>query len=187
MRTVRIILATCVCLSALLLMGQRAPREEDPPPPTDTMKKLQIRPKLDASDAIDTMLGSMPMLEGYEEKSSTDGTVRLQSPEGIVIVIDALAADSVKDAGYGPDSVLAILAKQFAPRMVKDPEEPGGDVALRFTGYGSIETGSVAFVLDLVDTPSRGPGSILVYGPNSLRDLFPEMSAEVIALLLSPS
>jgi len=168
-------------------MGKRAPQEEGPPPPTDTMKKQQIRPKLEASDAIDTMLGSMPMLDGYQEKSSTDGTVRLQNEAGVVIVIDALSADSVEDGGYDPDSVLAILAKQFEPRLVKDPELPGGDVALRFTGYGSIETGSVAFVLDMVDTPSRGPGMILVYGPNSQREQFPEMSAEVIALLVSPT
>jgi len=151
------------------------------------MRKQQIRPKMEASEAIDTMLGSMPLLEGYEEKSSTDGMVRLSNEDGVVIVIDALSADSVEDGGYDPDSVLAILAKQFEPRMVKDPEIPGGDVALRFTGYGSIETGSVAFVLDMVDTPSRGPGMVLVFGPNSQRDQFPVMSTEVISLLVSPS
>jgi len=179
-------MAVAICLSAFLLMGKRAPQEE-PPPPSDTLEKTNdsLRPKMESDDEIDTLIGSIPAIDGYEEKTSTTGTVRLiNEDDGVTIVIDALSADSVDDGGYDPDSVRAILAKQFQPRVVKDPEEPGGEVALRFRGYGAVDDGSVAFVLDMVDTPSRGPGMVLVFGPNSMRDALETMSIEIINLLI---
>ena len=179
-------MAVALCLLACLLMGKRAPQEE-PAPPSDTLEKTNdsIRPKMESDTEIDTLIGTIPAIDGYEEKTSTNGTVRLINEEdGVTIVIDSLSADSVDDGGYDPDSVRAILAKQFQPRVVKDPEEPGGDVSLRFRGYGAVEDGSVAFVLDMVDTPSHGPGLVLVFGPNSMRDAFEVMSIEIIALLI---
>jgi len=187
MRYARPFMAVALCLSAFVLMGKRAPQEE-PAPPSDTLEKTNdsLRPKMEASTEIATLIGTIPALDGYEEKTSTSGTVRLlNTAEGVTIVIDALSADSVDDGGYNPDSVRAILAKQFEPRLVKDPEEPGGDVSLRFRGYGATDDGSVAFVLDMVDTPSRGPGMILVFGPNSLREQFEVMTEQVISMLIT--
>ncbi len=188
MRAIRPICAAGLCLAAVLLMGKRqAPPDDDPPPPPEnTMEKELLRPKLETSETVDTLLGSMPPLDGYIEKVSTNGTVRLENDDGVVIVIDALSADSVEDGGYDPGSVRAIVAKQFEPRVVKDPELPGNDVVLRFRGYGADEEGSVAFVLDLIDTPSRGPGMILIFGPNSQRETFPTMTEQIVALLIAP-
>jgi hypothetical protein len=188
MRAIRPICAAGMCLAALLLMGKRqAPPEDDPPPPPEnTMEKELLRPRHEASVTVDTLLGSMPPLDGYDEKVSTNGTVRLESGDGVVIVIDTLSADSVEEGGYNPETVRAIVAKQFEPRVVKDPELPGNDVALRFRGYGALDESSVAFVLDMVDTPSRGPGMILIFGPNSQRDSFPAMTEQIVAMLIAP-
>ncbi len=183
-------MALALCLAAFVLMGKRAPQQEEPPPPSDTLEKTNdsLRPKMESDSDIDTLIGTIPGLDGYEEKTSTNGTVRLiNADDGVTIVIDALSADSVDDGGYDPASVRAILAKQFEPRVVKDPESPGGDVSLRFRGYGAVEDGSVAFVLDMVDTPSRGPGMVLVFGPNSQREQFEVMTAQVITMLITPT
>jgi hypothetical protein len=40
-------------------------------------------------------------------------------------------------------------------------------------------------VLDMVDTPSRGPGMILVFGPNSQREQFEVMTQQVITMLIT--
>lgn len=188
MRYTRPLTALALCLTALALMGKKPPQQEDRPPPTDTLEKTNdsLRPKMESNSEINTLIGTIPGLDGYEEKTSTNGTVRLiNTADGVTIVIDALSADSVDDGGYDPDSVRAILAKQFEPRVVKDAEEPGGDVSLRFRGYGAVEDGSVAFVLDMVDTPSRGPGMVLVFGPNSQREQFEVMTAQVITMLIT--
>jgi hypothetical protein len=171
MRTRQTFAVILCSLAAFVLTGIAPPKVES--------KKKDMRPKMEATDEIETMLGAMTPPEGYEVRTSTNGEVKLSTVDGLVIIIDALAADSVDEVGYTKDSVRSLLAKQFEIKVVKDPERPGDGVALRFKGFGSNNGFTVAFQLELLDT-NRGAGMVLVYGPNSRREEFGDIAAVIL-------
>ena len=160
-----------ICVGATMLLGLK--------PPTLDSKKREMRPKMEASEEIETMLGAMVPMEGYEARNSVNGQVELRTVDGVVVVIDVLAADAVDDVGYTKESVRALLAKQFEIKVVKDPERPGDGIALRFRGFAAANGFTVAFRLDMLDT-NRGAGMVLVYGPNSRRDELEGIGDEVL-------
>lgn len=167
-RTLAVILC---CLGAFVLMGMKPPKLDD--------KKKEMRPKMEASEEIETMLGAMVPPEGFEVRTSTDGQVKLSTVDGVFIIIDVLASDAVDDVGYTKDSVRALLAKHFEIKVVKDPERPGDGVTLRFNGFGSNNGFTVAFQLEMLDT-NRGAAMVLIYGPNSRREEFADIAADIL-------
>ena len=171
MRTKRTIAVVLLSLTAFVLMGMKPPKVES--------KKKDMRPKMEATEEIETMLGAMTPPEGYEVRTSTNGQVKLSTADGVFIIIDELAADAVDDVGYTKDSVRALLAKHFEIKVVKDPERPDDGVTLRFKGFGAHNGFTVAFQLEMLDT-NRGAGMVLVYGPNSRREEFGDISADIL-------
>lgn len=162
MRPLKILVIFAICSSFVLLMGLRPKKFEEP-------------------KEIDTLLGTLPMPEGFEGKTLSGGKVQLENEAGVTVIIDELAADRVADGGYTADSVKPILAKVFEPRVVKDPEELEG--ALLFRGFGALEGITVAFYCNLIDTPT-GAGMVLVYGPNSMREDLQGVAEAVVLELI---
>ncbi len=142
-----------------------------------------LRPKLEESTDVDTLVGTISMPEGYAQKNASGGLVKLTNGEGITIVVDGLSATSVQEGAYTSDSVKPILAKLFEPKVVKDPEAEG-DGAMIFRGFGTADGTSVAFVMSMIDAP-KGAGMVLVYGPNSQREAMQAIAETVIVDLLT--
>ncbi len=148
---------------------------------TTAVLSMALRPASVETTTVDTLVGTISIPDGYEQKTASGGLVKLANADGITVVVDALTSETVEAGGYTEDSIKPILAKSFEPKMIKDPESEDG--AMIFRGFGSTETGSIAFVMTLVDT-RKGAGSVLVFGPNSQRDALQTLAAEVVADLL---
>ena len=141
-----------------------------------------LRPKMEESTDVDTLVGTITMPEGYSKQNASGGLVKLSNEAGITIVVDGLSAQSVSEGSYTSDSVKPILAKSLEPKVVKDPEGEG-DGAIIFRGFGTADGTSVAFVMSMIDAP-KGAGMVLVYGPNSQREAMQAIAELVIVDLL---